>query len=81
MDNYYEEEPPPITNTLRQPTSVRIRSSSSVRSITRRREMDFLCHLSSPQLVSRLRNDSFILAPDGWFYWKTPKNLSPGYSN
>ena len=54
-----DEDKPP--SSLRFPTSVRIHSGSSDRSFARRREVALLQHLSSPMLVSRLRNDLVIL--------------------
>jgi len=55
------DKPPSLKSSLRQPTSIRVRSGSSDRSITRRRKMAFIQHLSSPMLASRFRNDLVIL--------------------
>ena len=45
--------------------ATRVHSGSSNRSNARRREVDFLQHLSNPDLRFRLRNDSIILELNG----------------
>ena len=62
MSETEASKPPSTKAFIRQPTSVRIRSSSNDRSIARCREVALLRHLSCPDLRFRTRNDLVILA-------------------
>jgi len=65
MNEMEDGKPPPTKDSLRNIAPARILSSPDNRSITRRREMAFIQHLSSPSLASRLRNDCYVLGADG----------------
>ena len=57
-----DDKPPSLTNTICDFVTGRIYSGTGDRSAARRRKVAFIQHLFSPNLSSRLRNDSFILA-------------------